>query len=144
MKMSDMFSERPVELVVQEAIEDTLKNNGHRLASRGIGITGEVRHFWFESHAAFSHVEFVGTIECELVFSNASGELYRNTYKGSFINKTNLANDKARGVTMNGALASLAEDIAFDQELAAVLSLGSSQGGATQLGGERATNNCGY
>ena len=123
MNMSEMFSEQPVEQVVQRAIEDTLRSNGHQLAQQGIRITGEVSKFWFESYIGVWDIEFVGTIECKLVFSDARGELYRNMYKGSFVNKTGWGADKARGVTMNGALASLAEEIAFDHELADTLSV---------------------
>ena len=120
---ADILSDEPVEIVVQRAVEATLVNNGHRLADSGIRVTGEIGVFWFEHDTNFWDVEFIGQINCELVFSNEHGELYRNAYSGSYNKRIRtVGTTNSVRIAMNGALAALAEDLAYDEGLAMALS----------------------
>ena len=120
---ADILSDEPVEVVVRRAVEETLSKNGHRISDRGIRVLGEINIFWFETDVNFWDVEFMGQIECELVFSTEHGELYRNNYVGSYNHRASAAfSDAPIRTAMNGALASLAEDIAYDADLATALS----------------------
>ena len=86
-------------------------------------MSGEIKVFWFETDVNFWDVEFIGQIECDLSFSTEHRELYRNSYVGSYNHRSSGAwSDQPFHIAMNGALASLAEDIAYDAELAAALS----------------------
>lgn len=121
MKTADIFVDGTVSSIVKDAIAETLVVNGHRLSTSGVTISGEIDVFWFETDINFSNVELIGSIECELVFSKNYEEIYRNKYIGSYSDKRSMAGGKAVNAAMNGALASLAEEIAYDEDLVEAL-----------------------
>ena len=121
-EVADILPDEPVEDIIQRSIEETLVKNGHRISEKGIRVRGEISVFWFEWDINFRNIEFIGQIACELVFSTEHGELYRNNYVGSYNHRARGGfSDKPYRAAMNGALASLAEDIAFDSHLATAL-----------------------
>ncbi|MDE0364624.1 MAG: YajG family lipoprotein [Gammaproteobacteria bacterium] len=120
---ADILSDEPVEIVVQRAVETMLANNGHKLADSGIQVTGAISAFWIEQDWNYYDTEFIARIECELVFSIQHDELYRNAYSGSYNHRSfHAVSAKPWRIAMNGALTSLAEDIAYDTGLATALS----------------------
>ncbi len=118
---ADMLADEPVETIVWRAIEATLVENGHELTESGIRVAGIIKVFWIEIDENFWDVELIGQIECELTFSNGDQEVYRNDYIGSHSARVGIVTAGGQRQAISGALASLAEAVAYDEALAEAL-----------------------
>lgn len=123
-KTADIYSSEPVTTVVSNAVKSALMSNGHSIGEVGkITISGQVKQFWFETDVNFWTVEFIGTIEASLKFTdNTSNEtLYESVYNGSYSEKVGGGYKKTWQKVMGKALDNLIEDIVFDTELVEAL-----------------------
>lgn len=121
---ADIFTEQTVEAIIENAIVDTLTDNGHAvLETANIGVTGTVDRFWFEMDVNFVTIEFIGNVQCTLNFVDLTSNetIYTSSYTGSHKKKTGAGLEKTWTNVMNQAVDSLVEGIVFDDELAAAL-----------------------
>ena len=118
---ADMLADEPVEAIVRRAIETTLVENGHELTESGIRVAGKIKVFWIESDQNFADVELIGQIECELAFSAGEQEIYRKEYVGSHSVRVGIVTGGGQRQAISGALASLAEAVAYDEALVEAL-----------------------
>jgi uncharacterized lipoprotein YajG len=121
---ADITSEQPVEVIIENAIIDAIKDNGHTLAENGeLAITGTVDRFWFETDMNFWTVEFIGDVQCTLEFidSATNTSIYKSAYSGTYKEKTGGGLERTWTEVMSKAVDKLIEDIVFDEELTAAL-----------------------
>jgi uncharacterized lipoprotein YajG len=121
---ADITSEQPVEVIIENAIIDAIKDNGHTLAENGrVAIKGSVDRFWFETDVNFWTVEFIGDVQCSLEFidSASNTSLYKSSYSGTYKEKTGGGLEKTWTEVMSKAVDNLIEDIVFDEDLTAAL-----------------------
>jgi uncharacterized lipoprotein YajG len=120
MKTADITSEQTVDVIVENAIIDAIKDNGHSVAEDGqVRISGTVDRFWFETDMNFWTLEFIGDIQCTLDFvDTATNEsIYSSSYSGTYKEKTAAGYVKTWTEVMSKAIDKLIEDIVFDEEL---------------------------
>jgi uncharacterized lipoprotein YajG len=120
MKTADITSEQTVDVIVENAIIDAIKDNGHSVAEDGqVRISGTVDRFWFETDVNFWTLEFIGDIQCTLDFvDTATNEsIYSSSYSGTYKEKTAAGYVKTWTEVMSKAIDKLIEDIVFDEEL---------------------------
>jgi len=120
MNTADITSEQPVEVIVENAIIDAIKDNGHFVAEEGqINITGTVDRFWFDTDMNFWTVEFLGDVQCTLEFIDAKTNMsiYSSSYSGSYKEKTGAGYVKTWTEVMGKAIDKLIEDIVYDEDL---------------------------
>jgi len=120
MNMADITSEQPVDVIVENAIIDAIKDNGHTVVDDGqVRITGSVDRFWFETDMNFWSVEFIGDVQCTLDFvdSKTDTSIYRSSYSGTYKEKTGGGYVKTWTEVMGKAIDKLIEDIVFDEDL---------------------------
>ena len=120
MNTADITSEEPVDVIVENAIVDAIKDNGHSVAENGrINVTGTVDRFWFDTDINFWSVEFIGDVQCSLDFvDSATGQsVYKSSYSGNYKEKTAAGYVKTWTEVMSKAVDKLIEDIVFDEDL---------------------------
>lgn len=120
MNMADITSEQPVDVIVEDAIIDAIKDNGHSVAEDGrVRITGTVDRFWFDTDINFWSVEFIGDVQCTLDFidSATNTSIYHSSYSGNYKKKTGAGYVKTWTEVMSQAIDKLIEDIVFDEDL---------------------------
>jgi len=120
MNMADITSEQPVDVIVENAIIDAIKDNGHTIAEDGqVRITGTVDRFWFDSDINFWSVEFIGDVQCTLDFIDVASNtsIYSSSYSGNYKEKTGAGYVKTWTEVMSKAIDKLIEDIVFDEDL---------------------------
>jgi uncharacterized lipoprotein YajG len=120
MKTADITSEQTVDVIVENAIMDAIKDNGHSVEEDGqVRISGTVDRFWFETDVNFWTLEFIGDIQCTLDFvDTATNEsIYSSSYSGTYKEKTAAGYVKTWTEVMSKAIDKLIEDIVFDEEL---------------------------
>lgn len=120
MNTADINTEQPVEIIVENAIIDAIKDNGHSVADDNqIRITGTVDRFWFETDVNFWSIEFIGDIQCKLEFfdSETNLSIYSSSYSGTYKEKTAAGYVKTWTEVMGKAIDKLIEDIVFDEDL---------------------------
>lgn len=125
MKTADITSEQTVDVIVENAIIDAIKDNGHSVAEDGqVRISGTVDRFWFETDVNFWTLEFIGDIQCTLDFvDTATNEsIYSSSYSGTYKEKTAAGYVKTWTEVMSKAIDKLIEDIVFDEDLTDALS----------------------
>ena len=121
---ADITSEQPVDVIIETAITDALKDNGHSVAENGqVMISGTVDRFWFETDVNFWTVEFIGDVQCTLEFVDEETEtpIYKSTYSGSYKEKTAGGLNKTWTEVMIKAVDKLIEDLVFDEDLTEAL-----------------------
>jgi len=120
MNTADITSEQPVDVIVENAIMDAIKDNGHSMSEDGrVGITGAVNRFWFDTDMNFWTIEFIGDVQCTLDFidSATNKSIYRSSYSGNYKEKTGAGYVKTWTEVMSKAVDKLIEDIVFDEDL---------------------------
>jgi uncharacterized lipoprotein YajG len=120
MNTADITSEQPVEVIVENAIIDAIKDNGHSIAEDGrVRITGTVDRFWFDTDMNFWTIEFIGDVQCTLDFidSATNKSIYQSSYSGNYKEKTGAGYVKTWTEVMSKAVDKLIEDIVFDEDL---------------------------
>lgn len=120
MNTADITSEQPVDVIVENAIIDAIKDNGHFVAEEGqINITGTVDRFWFDTDVNFWSIEFLGDVQCTLDFidSKTNTSIYSSSYSGSYKEKTAAGYVKTWTEVMGKAIDKLIEDIVYDEDL---------------------------
>ena len=125
MNTADITSEQTVDVIVENAIMDAIKDNGHSVAEDGqVRITGTVDRFWFETDVNFWSIEFIGDVQCTLDFidSATSTSIYSSSYSGTYKEKTAAGYVKTWTEVMSKAIDKLIEDIVFDEDLTDALS----------------------
>ena len=88
---ADITTEQPVDVIVENAILDAIKDNGHTVAENNqVRITGTVDRFWFDTDVNFWSIEFIGEIQCtlELFYSETNAPIYSEIYSGTYKEKT--------------------------------------------------------
>ena len=118
---ADIFSSKPVNEVVLNAVQTALTKNGHSVGEQGrITVSGDVNQFWFESDVNFWTIEFIGAIEFSAVFKDKLSDevIYESVYNGSYSEKVGAGYKKTWEKVMSNALNNLIEEIIFDEELA--------------------------
>lgn len=119
---ADILTVEPVEEILRAGMVKTLEENGHAVGASGVRIDSVLKNFWLEFDVNFWTVEFIGNIEAMFVLVGEAGsEIYRNTYSGSYSEKTGGGGEKTWAKIMSKTVASLFEDFAFDEDLVEVL-----------------------
>lgn len=124
MNTADITSEQDVDVIVENAIIDAIKDNGHTVVEDGlVKITGSVNRFWFDTDINFWTVEFIGDVQCTLDFvdSKTNTSIYSSAYSGTYKEKTAAGYVKTWTEVMSKAIDKLLEDIVFDEELSDAL-----------------------
>ncbi len=117
---ADITSEQPVDVIIENAIIDAIKDNGHTVVEDGqIRISGTVDRFWFETDVNFWSIEFIGDVQCTLNFTDpvTNTTIYSSSYSGTYKEKTAAGYVKTWTEVMNKAIEKLIEDIVFDEDL---------------------------
>ena len=117
---ADITTEQPVDVIVENAILDAIKDNGHTVAENNqVRITGTVDRFWFDTDVNFWSIEFIGDIQCtlELFDSETNAAIYSASYSGTYKEKTAAGYVKTWTEVMGKAIDKLIEDIVFDEDL---------------------------
>lgn len=117
---ADITTTKPVEDILSEAIISGLKQNGHEADVNGrVQVTGTVDRFWFDTDTNFWTVEFIGDIQCTLVFIDATtGEaFYQSSYSGTYSEKRGGGLTATWTEIMNKSVNKVVEDVVFDQDL---------------------------
>lgn len=117
---ADITSEQPVDVIIENAIIDAIKDNGHTVVEDGqIRISGTVDRFWFETDVNFWSIEFIGDVQCTLDFTDpvTNTTIYSSSYSGTYKEKTAAGYVKTWTEVMNKAIEKLIEDIVFDEDL---------------------------
>lgn len=125
MNMGEITSEQPVDVIVENAIIDAIKDNGHTIVDVGqVRITGSVDRFWFDTDINFWSVEFIGDVQCTLDFidSKTNTSIYSSSYSGTYKEKTAAGYVKTWTEVLGKAIDKLIEDIVFDEDLKDALS----------------------
>jgi uncharacterized lipoprotein YajG len=120
MNTADITSEQPVDVIVENAIIDAIKDNGHSTAEDGrVRVTGTVDRFWFDTDMNFWTIEFIGDVQCTLDFidSATNKSIYQSSYSGNYKEKTGAGYVKTWTEVMSKAVDKLIEDIVFDEDL---------------------------
>ena len=120
MNTADITTEQPVDVIVENAIIDAIKDNGHSVADDNqIRITGTVDRFWFETDVNFWSIEFIGDVQCTLEFfdSETNSSIYSSSYSGTYKEKTAAGYVKTWTEVMGKAIDKLIEDIVYDEDL---------------------------
>ena len=115
---AEIDSEQPVDVIVENAITDAIKDNGHLVVEDGqVKISGTVDRFWFDTDVNFWTIEFIGDIQCTLEFidSATNTSIYRSTYSGTYKDKTAGGLEKTWTEVMSKTVDKLIEDIVFDE-----------------------------
>jgi uncharacterized lipoprotein YajG len=118
--LGEITSEQPVDVIVENAITDAFRDNGHSVADDGkVRITGTVERFWFDTDINFWSVEFIGDIQCTLDFIDVASNtsIYTSSYSGNYKEKTGAGYVKTWTEVMSKAIDKLIEDIVFDEDL---------------------------
>jgi uncharacterized lipoprotein YajG len=121
---ADITSEEPVDVIVENAIIDAIKDNGHSIEDDGrVRISGTVDRFWFDTDMNFATIEFIGDIQSTLEFVDAKTNttFYKSTYSGNFKEKTAAGYVKTWTEVMGKTLDNLIEDVVFDEDLSEAL-----------------------
>ncbi len=121
---ADITSEEPVDVIVENAIIDAIKDNGHLIEDDGrVRISGTVDRFWFDTDMNFATIEFIGDIQSTLEFVDAKTNttIYKSTYSGNFKEKTAAGYVKTWTEVMGKTLDNLIEDVVFDEDLSEAL-----------------------
>lgn len=121
---AEITSEQPVNVIVERAIIDAIRDNGHMLAENGqVAITGTVDRFWFETDVNFWTVEFIGDVQCSLDFidSASNTSIYKSSYSGTYKEKKAGGLEKTWTEVLGKAVDNLIEDIVFDEDLTEAL-----------------------
>jgi uncharacterized lipoprotein YajG len=121
-KTANVSTTRPVPVIVREAIVAALKKNGHTVVTgseKDIAISGSVEAFWFESQVNFWTVEFMGTIDINLVVQDGrTGQvLLSKRYSGHHNTALMSGYHKEMADVMNYALENLIIQISGDTKL---------------------------
>jgi uncharacterized lipoprotein YajG len=120
MNTADITSEQAVDVILENAIIDAIKDNGHSVAEENqVRITGTVDRFWFETDLNFWSIEFIGDVQCSLEFfdSETNESIYSSNYSGTYKEKTAAGYTKTWTEVMGKAIDKLIEDIVFDEDL---------------------------
>lgn len=120
MNTADITSEQPVDVIMENAIIDAIKDNGHSVAEDGeVTISGTVDRFWFETDMNFWTIEFIGDVQCTLNFTDPVTDkiIYSSSYSGTYKEKKGGGYVKTWTEVMNKAIGKLIEDIVFDEDL---------------------------
>lgn len=120
MNTADITSEQAVDVILENAIIDAIKDNGHTVTDDGrVLITGTVDRFWFDTDMNFWTVEFIGDVQCTLNFvdSATNTPIYSSSYSGTYKEKTAGGLEKTWTEVMSKAIDKLIEDIVFDEDL---------------------------
>jgi uncharacterized lipoprotein YajG len=124
MNTADITSEEPVDVIVESAITDAIKDNGHLIEDDGrVRISGTVDRFWFDMDVNAWSIEFIGDIQSTLVFFDTmtNSTIYKSTYSGNYKEKTGAGYVKTWTEVMGKAIDNLIEDIVFDEDLSEAL-----------------------
>lgn len=124
MNTADITSDRPVDVIVESALIDAIKDNGHLVADDGrVNISGTVDRFWFDTDMNAFTIEFIGDIQSTLEFvdTTTNSTFYKSTYSGNYREKTAAGYVKTWTEVMGKAIDSLIEDIVFDEDLSEAL-----------------------
>lgn len=120
MNTADITTEQSVDVILENAIIDAIKDNGHSVAEDNqVRITGTVERFWFETDLNFWSIEFIGDVQCTLEFfdSETNSSIYSSSYSGTYKEKTAAGYVKTWTEVMGKAIDKLIEDIVFDEDL---------------------------
>ena len=123
-KTADVVTERPVPVIVRDAIATEFSANGHRIGhDADLVVSGSVTTFWFELTPHFSTLEFSGTVAADLTVSDAkTGQaLVTRSYQGNYTDKSMVGYEGTWQRVMNTALERMVRDIASDPRLLAAL-----------------------
>lgn len=120
MNTADITSEQDVDVIVENAIIDAIKDNGHSVVDDGqVRITGTVDRFWFDTDINFWSIEFIGDVQCNLDFidTKTNTSIYSASYSGTYKEKTAAGYVQTWTEVMAKAIDKLIEDIVFDEDL---------------------------
>lgn len=121
---ADITTVLPNEVILGNAIQAGLSQNGHSLGDDGrVAISGTFNTFWFEADMNFWTVEFIGNVQCDLVFldTRTNAVIYESSYSGNYSEKKGGGLNKTWEKVMNKAVDRLVEDIVFDEDLVEAL-----------------------
>jgi len=123
MNTADLTTDRPVTDIVMDAIVHAIEANGHTVGDSGVGVSGEISHFWVDLDQNFWSVEVIGSVDATLRFTDTvSGDLlYERGYKGSYSDKVQVVTNSTYDAAISGAVGNLIDEIVFDEDLAEVL-----------------------
>lgn len=117
---ADITATRDVGQIVADAVTAGLQRNGHKVGvPSNIVVTGTVTRFWFETDVNFWTVEFIGNVDCDLVFSDAKtgAAIHKSRYSGTFAEKKAGGLEATWTEVMNTAVEKMVEDVVFDTDL---------------------------
>jgi len=124
-RMAKIVTTRPVPEIVREAIVSAFNKNGHIVTSdeKDIVVSGEIETFWFEYQANTWEVEFMGTVDVNMVVQDSrTGQvLFSKRYSGYHNTALKGGYHKEMADEMNAALENLTDQISNDPKLIEVL-----------------------
>ena len=123
-KTADILTTNAVEDIITNGIQAGLTQNGHSIVENAqVEIQGNIKRFWFDTDVNFWTVEFIGEVQCSIVFINkiTGKEIYKSDYSGTYSEKKAGGYVKTWQLVMSKAVDNLVEDIMFDEELVEAL-----------------------
>jgi len=122
MNTANVLTTRPVPEVVRDAVVAALSKNGHTIVTgdqKSISLSGSIERFWFESQVNFWTIEFMGTIDVELVIQDGrtGQQLFSKRYTGHHNAKMPGGYHKEMADVMNRTLENLVNQISGDPKL---------------------------
>lgn len=118
---ADITTEQPVATIVAEALQASIKHNGHIFTESGdITIRGDVTQFWFDLDINFWTVRFMGTVEATLEFVDNATQttIYQSDYQGYYEKVAAGGLEKTWTEVMQLALENMIDSIIKDPQLA--------------------------
>jgi uncharacterized lipoprotein YajG len=121
METAKVSTTRPAPEIVREAIIAAFNKNGHKVngGEKDIVVTGAVKTFWFESQVNFWTIEFMGTVDVNVVVQDGrTGRvLLSKEYSGHHNTALLGGYHKEMADVMNAALENLIDQISGDPKL---------------------------
>jgi len=138
-KTADIFTQDPVEKIVSDAVTEALEHNRQTVGPEGsILVKGDVKRFWFEVDPNFFTVKFMGTVTCDISFTDKlSNELiYQKEYVGNYEKETGGGLEATWTEVMSLSLENMIDSMIKDPRLVAALKANATKATATSSAGE--------
>lgn len=121
---ADIMTKTPVNEIVSNGLVAGLSANNQSVIENGrVAISGSLKKFWLEMDVNFWTVEFIGDVQCELIFTDTQSnkQIFSSIYNGTYSEKKAAGLEGTWTEIMGKAVDKLVEDVMFDEELTEAL-----------------------